>query len=87
MKAFIKALNKKAWRFVFTSWKHPTIKDDRGNVTLTPEEKWSGDDGKFANYNFKALNAIFNGFGVDQINLITTCESCKRGLGNSSNYL
>ena len=32
MKAFIKALNEKAWRFVLTGWKHPMKKDDEGNV-------------------------------------------------------
>ena len=35
MKAFIKTLDEKAWRFVLTSWKHPTKKYGKGNVTLT----------------------------------------------------
>ena len=58
MKAFIKALDEKAWRSMLIGWKHPTIKYDKGNVTLTPEEKWFGDDDKLANYNSKALNVI-----------------------------
>ena len=62
---------------MFTSWKHPTIKDDKDNLILTPEEKWYCDDDRLANYNSKTLNAIFNGVGADQIKLITTCESVK----------
>ena len=58
-------------------WKHPTTKDDKGNVTLTHEEKWSSDDDKLANYNSKALTSIFNGVGANQIKLITICESAK----------
>ena len=48
--------------------------DDKGNVTLTLEEKWSGDNDRLVNYN---SNAIFNCVGVGQIKLITTCESTK----------
>ena len=77
MKAFIKALDEKAWRSVLIGWKHLTTKDDKGNVTLTPEDKWSHDNDRLTNYNFKALNAIFNGVGADQIKLITTYESAK----------
>ena len=77
IKAFIKALDEKAWRSALSSWKHPTTKDDKGNVTLTSEVKWSGDDNKLANYKSKVLNAIFNSIGANQIKLITTCESAK----------
>ena len=77
MKAFIRALDENSQRSVFTSRKHLTKKDDKGNVTLTPKEKWSSDDNKLANYNFKALNVISNGVGGDQIKLITTYESVK----------
>ena len=48
-------------------WKHPTTKDYEGNVVLTPEVKWSTNDDRLANYNSKALNAIFNGMGAYQI--------------------
>ena len=65
MEAFIKALDEKAWRSMLTGWKHPTTKDDEGNVTLIPEVKWTCDDDRLANYNSKALNAIFNGVGAD----------------------
>ena len=50
---------------MLTSWKHPTTKDDEGNVVFTPEVKWSTDVDRLANYNSKALNVIFNGMGAD----------------------
>ena len=77
MKAFIKALDEKAWRLVLTSLKHPTTKDDEGNVVITHEVKWSADDDRLANYNSKVLNIIFNGVCADQIKLIITCEYAK----------
>ena len=58
-------------------WKHPRTRNDKGNVNLTPKEKWFGDNDRLENYNSKALNAIFNGVDADQIKLITTCESVK----------
>ena len=66
---------------MLTSWKHPTTKDGEGNVTLAPKMKWSADDDSLANYNSKALNAIFNGVSADQIKLITTRESIKEAWG------
>ncbi|PON56853.1 hypothetical protein PanWU01x14_178340, partial [Parasponia andersonii] len=61
MKAFIKALDEKAWRSVLSGWSPPTIKDDEGKDIIKPELTWSSDDDKFANYNSKALHAILNG--------------------------
>ena len=60
MRAFIKALNEKAWRAILTIWIHPTKTDDDGNTIPKPEESWSTDEDPLANYNLKALNAIFN---------------------------
>ena len=77
MKAFIKSLVENAWRSVLTGQKHPTIKDDEGNVVLTPEVKWFVDNDRLSNYNSKALNANFNDVGADQIKLIIIYESAK----------
>ena len=74
MKAFIKAIDEKAWRSILTGWSHPTTKDDKGNFVLKPEVKWSNDEDKLANSNSKALNAIFNAVDVNQFKLISTCE-------------
>jgi len=77
MKAFIKAIDEKAWRSILTGWTHPTTKDEKGNAVPKPEEEWSGDEDKLANNNSKALNAIFNAVDVNQFKLISMCETAK----------
>ncbi|PON99959.1 hypothetical protein TorRG33x02_043770, partial [Trema orientale] len=77
MKAFIKALDEKAWRSVLSGWSPPTIKDDEGKDIIKPELSWSSDDDKLANYNSKALHAILNGVDTTKIKMITNCESAK----------
>ena len=39
MKAFIKAVDEKAWRAVLISWEHPTKNDDKGAKILKPKLK------------------------------------------------
>ena len=77
MRAFIKTINERAWRSILIGWTHPTTTDNSGNVTLKLEEKWSTDEDRLANYNSKALNAVFNAVDVNQFKLISTCESAK----------
>ena len=77
MRAFIKAIDERAWRSILTGWEHPTTTDTSNKVTLKPEEKWSTDEDRLANYNSKALNAIFNAVDMNQFKLISTCESAK----------
>ena len=67
MKAFIKSLDEKAWRSVWTGWTLPTTKDSNGKVTFKPEASWSPEDNKLTNYNCKALHAIFSGVDAYQI--------------------
>ena len=64
MSVFIQALDVRAWRSILTRWSPPTTKDSDGNETIKVEVDWSNDDAKLANYNNKAVNAIFN--GVDE---------------------
>ena len=77
MKAFIKAIDEKAWRAVLTGWDHPVTKDTEGVEKLKPEISWSTEEDKLANNNSKALNAIFNGVDASQFKLISTCETAK----------
>ena len=79
MKAFIKALDEKAWRAVLTGWEYPTTKDDKGKFVPKPEESWTSDEDRLANNNSKALNAIFNVVDANQFKLISTCETAKEG--------
>ena len=77
MKAFMKAIDGKAWRFVLTRWEHLAIKDTEGKEILKPEITWSTENDRLANNNSKALNAIFNGVDANQFKLISTCETAK----------
>ena len=43
--------------------------------TVKPEQNWSTEEDRLANYNFKALNAIFATVDVNQFKLISACES------------
>ena len=60
-----------------TGWSPLTTKDSNGNETIKADVDWSNDDDKLANYNNKALSAIFNGVDAEQIKLISSCEFAK----------
>lgn len=60
MKAFIKALDEKAWRTILVGWTHPTTTDAENNTILKPEETLSSEEDSLANNNSKALNVVFN---------------------------
>lgn len=77
MKAFLKALDEKAWRAVLTGWKHPTTTDDAGETVLKPEVDWSVNEDKLASGNSKALNAIMAAVDPNTFKLISTCEVAK----------
>ena len=55
----------------------PPKTNDDGNIILKPEETWSTVEDRLANYNSKALNAIFNAVDANQFKLIPTYESTK----------
>ena len=65
MKEIIKALDEWTWRSVLINWNYPKTKDDEGKVILKPEVSWSSGDDRLANYNSKALHAIFKGVNVN----------------------
>ena len=77
MKAFIRAMDVRAWRSILTSWTPPMITNSEGKKILKPEIDWSTKDDRLANYNKKALHAIFNGCDIDHIKLISSCETDK----------
>ena len=62
---------------MLTSWTHPATKNDQRKVTLKLEVSWSSENDKLANYNPKAVHAIFNGVDAYQIRLIASYESAK----------
>ena len=59
VKAYIKAIDEKAWHSILTGWTSPTVITDEV-TTVKSEETWTKVENNLANFNFKALNAIFS---------------------------
>ena len=77
MIAFLKSLDKKAWRAADKGWNHPTITGKDGTTSLKPEEEWSKEEDELALGNSKALNALFNGIDRNIFRLVHQCELAK----------
>ncbi|KAI3454250.1 hypothetical protein Pfo_010913 [Paulownia fortunei] len=77
MRAFIKSVDEWAWRAIVTGWKHPMMINEQKEEVLKPKDQWNIEEEKLANYNSKALNAIFSAVDINQFKLIATCESAK----------
>ena len=58
VKAYIKVIDKTAWRSVLTRWTPLTVITN-GVSTSKSKEAWSKDESALAIANFKALNVIF----------------------------
>ena len=77
MRAFILALDVRAWRSILTRSTPLTVTDSKGKKILKPEVDWSNDDDRLVNYNNKALHTIFKGYDADYIKLISSCKTTK----------
>ncbi|PON47920.1 hypothetical protein PanWU01x14_240940 [Parasponia andersonii] len=77
MRVFIRALDIKARRSILIGWSLPIVRVDDGTISLKSEIDWSPQDDLLASYNTKALHAIFNGCDIEQIMLISSCETAK----------
>ncbi|XP_012840836.1 PREDICTED: uncharacterized protein LOC105961139 [Erythranthe guttata] len=78
MKMFIKSIDERAWRAIITGWTPPMVKGEDKEEVFKPEADWSDGEILLANYNSRALNAIFSGVDDNQFKLIASCESAKR---------
>ena len=67
----------RAWRSILIGWTPPTTTEVEGKKVIKLEVDWSNDDDCLANYNNKALHAIFNGCDAEHIKLISSCETTK----------
>ena len=60
VKAYIKSIDERVWRSILIRWTPPVTTNVETRVeTVKPEQNWSTEKDRLANYNFKALNAIF----------------------------
>ena len=76
VKAYIKAIDEKAWHSILTGWTSPIVITDEV-TTVKSEETWTKAENNLANFNFKALNAIFSHVDANQFKLISACESTR----------
>ena len=67
MRAFLQSLDKKVWQFVEIGWTKPT------------EASAAWDDAKFraANFNSRALNALFSAVTNEEFKKISSTETTK----------
>ncbi|CAM8937130.1 unnamed protein product [Rhodiola kirilowii] len=77
MKAFLKSLDKKAWRAVLVGWTHPMMANTEGAMVIKPEALWIDADEKASVGNTKAMNAIFSRVDENVFKLIANCEIAK----------
>ena len=78
VKAYIKSIDERVWRSILTGWTPPVTTNVETRVeTVKPEQNWSTEEDRLANYNFKALNVIFATIDVNQFKLISVYESAR----------
>ena len=78
VKAYIKSIDERVWRSILTGWTPPVTTNAETRVeTVKPEQNWSTEEERLANYNFKTLNALFATIDINQFKLISACESAR----------
>ncbi|VFQ73737.1 unnamed protein product [Cuscuta campestris] len=78
MRAFLKSQGGGVWRTVETGWTEPVkFSEDLSTSTIKKFEVYSRTEVVAAEYNDKALNAIFGAVDATQYHLISNCVSAK----------
>ncbi|VFQ90480.1 unnamed protein product [Cuscuta campestris] len=78
MRAFLKSLGGGVWRSVETGWTEPRkYSDDLTTSRIKPFEEYSRTEVTAAEFNDKALNAIFGAVDSTQYKLISNCDNAK----------
>ncbi|XP_062114498.1 uncharacterized protein LOC133825594 [Humulus lupulus] len=76
MRAYLKSVDERVWMAVSEGWTPPT--EIVGNVDIAKAaSKWTTDEIENANFNSKALNAIFNAVSANQMKVVANCEIAK----------
>lgn len=76
MRAFLTAINERAWQSVEYEWKHPT-ETNINVVTPKPQNKWTKEEIDSSSYNGKGINALFNILSQTEFSHVFTCEITK----------
>ncbi|VFQ64262.1 unnamed protein product [Cuscuta campestris] len=78
MRAFLKSLGGGVWRSVEAGWTEPRkYSEDLTSSTIKPFEEYSITEAIAAEFNDKALNAIFGAVDSTQYKLISNCDNAK----------
>ncbi|XP_062103129.1 uncharacterized protein LOC133814150 [Humulus lupulus] len=76
MRAYLKSVDERVWMTVSEGWTPPTEKV--GDVDIAKAtSKWTTEEIEKANFNSKALNAIFNAVSTNQMKVVANCEISK----------
>jgi hypothetical protein len=84
MRAFLKAVDERVWMAVAEGWSPPIVTDEEGDK-IKKSSEWTTDEMERANFNSKALHALFNAVSTNQLKVISNCEVCQRCLGKAKN--
>ncbi|CAA0818602.1 Unknown protein [Striga hermonthica] len=74
--SYIKSIDGRAWLAVLTGWVPPTVEIE-GEKHEKNEAEYSTGESMLANFNSKALNAIFGTVDENMFRLISTCTTAK----------
>ncbi|XP_062088723.1 uncharacterized protein LOC133795284 [Humulus lupulus] len=76
MRAYLNSVDERVWMTVSEGWTPQTEKV--GDVDITKAaSKWTTEEIEKANFNSKALNAIFNVVSTNQMKVVANCEIAK----------
>ncbi|XP_062104431.1 protein NRT1/ PTR FAMILY 5.2-like [Humulus lupulus] len=76
MCAFLRAVDERVWMAVEDGWKCPTFVEDEV-VKLKQMSLWTTEEMERANFNSKAMHALFNAVSTNQLKVIANCEIAK----------
>ncbi|XP_062080191.1 uncharacterized protein LOC133784942 [Humulus lupulus] len=76
MRAFLKAVDERVWMVVEEGWIAPREREDEIEKPK-PMSAWTPEEIELANYNSKAMHALFNAVSTNQLKVIANCEVAK----------
>ncbi|KAM6553934.1 hypothetical protein CsatB_014696 [Cannabis sativa] len=73
MRAFLRAVDERVWMSIEEGWWKPTMMENE-IVIPKPMSQWTTVEMERANFNSKALHALFNAVSTNQLKVIANCE-------------
>ena len=79
MRMYIKSIDERAWIAIQDGWTPPRTVHENPNdvVQIKPERLWTNEEQVVANFNSRALNAIFTTVDVASFMLISSCVEAR----------